>query len=448
MRPAILARWGRTIIGGLLGCVGVAALVIGLLLFQNHRAAQAGTATAPPAAPKSVRTGPDSLEIPAEVVRSIDLHTARAAASNRPRPLGPFPGILAPDNDRLARVHTRFAGEVVALGTPNGTETGELPQAGSTAGRPVSAGDTVRKGQLLAVVWSKDLGEKKSELIDALVKLKSDRKTLNELTGLYTRGGTSERVLRDAEVAVQGDLNAAAKATRTLQSWRLTEAEIEGIRDEAEQIGKSSDGRPNDPAWARVEIRAPVDGVILEKNVNFGDVVDTTADLFKLGDRSQLVVWAHVFEEDLNRLQDPSLPKPLPWTVRVPAMPGATYPGHLERVGDVIDPNQHTALVVGHLENPDGRLKAGQTVSVTVDLPASGNEIEVPATAVVEDGRESVVFVQPDANKLRFTRKVVKVVRRSDEVMYLKGDTIHPNVLVVVGGSLFLKGALDDLPNN
>ncbi|HEX4592094.1 MAG TPA: efflux RND transporter periplasmic adaptor subunit, partial [Gemmataceae bacterium] len=216
---------------------------------------------------------------------------------------------------------------------------------------------------------------------------------------------------------------------------------------EADHVGRSQDGRSDDAGWARVEVRAPLDGVILEKNVNFGDVVDTTADLFKLGDRSQLVVWAHVFEEDLARLQDPALPKPLPWTVRVPAFPGATFQGHVERVGDIIDPNQHTALVVGHLENPNGRLKAGQSVTVTVDLPAKGDEIEVPATAVVEDGKESVAFVQPEAGKLRFDRKTVQVVRRCDEVVYLKGGPIRPNDRVVTGGSLFLKNALDDLPN-
>src|SRR5206468_1261588 len=107
-----------------------------------------------------------------------------------------------------------------------------------------------------------------------------------------------------------------------------------------------------DPAWARVEVRAPIDGVILEKNVNFGDVVDTTADLFKVADRSRLAVWVHVFEDDLPRLQDPRLPKPLPWTVRVPSVPGSAYAGHLERIGDLIDPAQHTALAAGHVENP------------------------------------------------------------------------------------------------
>ena len=86
MRHGTMTRWGRFVLGGLLGCVGVAALVTGLLLFQNYRKAQAGaagegTAASAPKVPRPVRVGPDSLEIPPEVVRSLDIRTAPAAAA-------------------------------------------------------------------------------------------------------------------------------------------------------------------------------------------------------------------------------------------------------------------------------------------------------------------------------------------------------------------------------
>jgi cobalt-zinc-cadmium efflux system membrane fusion protein len=462
MRQTAMTRWGRLLLGGLLGCVGVGAVVVGLILFQNYRKAQAGAApeAAAPKTPRPVRVGSDCLEIPTEVVRSLDVRTAPAIAATRTRPLPPFTGVLALDNDRLARVHTRFAGEVVALGTPGGMETTDLPGAGSTSDRPVGVGDPVRKGQLLAVVWSKDLGEKKSELVDGLAKLKYDRKQYEIMRSLFEQGAKPEQALHDAELAIQGDLNAVAKAERTLRSWRLTDAEITVVRKEAERLAdataaKPSDAHVSDPAWARVEVRAPLDGAILEKNVNFGDVVDTTADLFKVADRNRLAVCVHVFEEDLPRLQDPNLPQPLPWTVRVPAMPGATFPGHLERVGDLIDPNQHTALAVGHVENPNGLLKAGQFVSATVELPPAADEIEVPATALVEDGRESVVFVQSDGEKLRFTKRHVRVLRRFHDVVYVsakpvggKGEAIKPGDRVVTGGAVFLNDAMADLPAN
>src|SRR5207248_1786232 len=102
-----------------------------------------------------------------------------------------------------------------------GRDTTALPGVGSSGDRPVAVGDPVRKGQLLAVVWSKDLGEKKSELVDALAKLKFDRELYDRLKTLYDQGATAERALREAELAVHGDRNAVARAERTLRSWRL-----------------------------------------------------------------------------------------------------------------------------------------------------------------------------------------------------------------------------------
>ena len=52
-------------------------------------------------------------------------------------------------------------------------------------------------------------------------------------------------------------------------------------------------------------------------------------------------------------------------------------------------------------------------MTVTVELPPRPDELELPAEAVVEDGRESVVFVQPDPAVSSFVRHAVKVLRRT-----------------------------------
>ena len=111
-----------------------------------------------------------------------------------------------------------------------------MPQPGSSGERPLSVGDAVRKDQLLAVVWSKDLGEKKSELIDGLAKLKYDRKFYDEMKALFDKGAKPEQAVRDAALAIQGDLNAVAKAERTLRTWRLSDIEIAAVRKEAERL--------------------------------------------------------------------------------------------------------------------------------------------------------------------------------------------------------------------
>src|SRR5262249_40659134 len=156
-----------------------------------------------------------------------------------------------------------FAGEIVALGTPADEETTLGNPEWNSSSRPLRFGDRVRKDQLLAVIWSKDLGEKKSELVDALSRLKLDQETLQRLQDLYRRGSTTERSVREAERAVQADQIAVTRAERTLRSWRLTEEEIKLIRAEADRDQGSADSRRSkDDRWARVEVRSPMDGVI------------------------------------------------------------------------------------------------------------------------------------------------------------------------------------------
>src|SRR5262249_42242820 len=101
---------------------------------------------------------PDTLRLPPDVVKAFGVRTAVAKTATQPRPLAPLDGWLAVDSNHLVRVHSRFPGEVMEIAkVANGDA-----EPGPTQFRPVRLGDRVAKGDLLAVVWSKDLGEKKS----------------------------------------------------------------------------------------------------------------------------------------------------------------------------------------------------------------------------------------------------------------------------------------------
>ncbi len=387
---------------------------------------------------KVKRFGPDGIVLPADTATKMGLKVAVVLLPTRPIRLPPFQGNLALDNERLSRVRSRFPGEVMEIGRR---------AEGSTFSAAFQVGDRVRNGDLLAVVWSKDLGEKKNELLDSLSRLKLDRDNLVRYKSL-TEGVIALKQIREAEAAVRSSENAVAKAESTLRAWQLSDDEIESVAAKADTLGGSQAVRDSTAkrTWARVEVRASQDGVILEKNVAARDIIDMTTTLFVIGDISRLTVWAHVYEEDLALLQ--ALPQPIRWTVALSSRHGAMFPGTLSRIGAVIDPAQHTALVCGSVENPDGDLKAGQSVTVTVELPQPSGELELPATAVVEDGRESVVFVEPDSHESRFVRRSVSVVRRFREVIYVRAsnDGVHAGDRVVTSGSLLLRQAIDQLP--
>jgi cobalt-zinc-cadmium efflux system membrane fusion protein len=386
-------------------------------------------------APAPVRAGRDELIVPPELVRKMGLKTAVAAKPTEPVSLPAFQGVLALDNDCLSRVHSRFEGEIVEMGK---STDGSDPA--------IRVGEHVQAGDLLAVIWSTELGKKKSELVEALSKLRSETELRDRLKKLYEAGAGSGRSYRDAEKDVETRTVEVAGIERTLRTWRLTDRDLDEIRDEAQASGDRMHAAAPPANWARFEVRAPSDGVILEKNIVVGDLVDTTTDLFKIGRLDQLAVWVHVYEEDLPLLE--SLPKPIQWTISLPARPGETFTGTLDKIGAMIDPAQHTALVTGRVRNPGSTLRVGQFVTITVRRPPGENEIEVPSTAVIEDGHSSVVFVQSGDAEGHFHRQEVGVLRRLREQIFVDATTsgVRAGDLVVTSGALLLQNAMDQLP--
>ncbi|MFO0928370.1 MAG: efflux RND transporter periplasmic adaptor subunit [Gemmataceae bacterium] len=444
----------------LLPALGVPGLPNVLALFLEKK--DSSEDEAPTVAP-SVRllSGEgDRFELDPAVMRTMGMgRPAQIAAGAAPRVLR-LAGSLAFDPEYLVRVQSRFGGEVVALGTSEEPHTGAGGR--TVTDQPLQYGSPVRKGQVLAVVWSKDLGEKKSDLIDSLLQLKLDQENLARLEELYRTGGTPEATIRQARRNLSADINAANKAERTLRIWKVTDTEIDAVKAEVKRIATHKGVRDPDREkdWARVEVTAPIDGVIVEKNVVRGNIVDTTADLFKVADMRHLAVYAHVYEEDLRslqRLKGAHGPAPVPWRVYLASDPRRTplASDGILRLGLVVDPNQHTDLVMGRVGNADGRLRVGQFVTAEVDMPAPPDVVSVPTAALDEDGETSWVIVQDAPAVPRFAARRVRVMQRFLDFAYVRSQLdpeekkaglaeLHPGEWVVTAGAVELKAALEE----
>ena len=77
-------------------------------------------------------------------------------------------------------------------------------------------------------------------------------------------------------------------------------------------------------------------------------------------------------------------------------------------------------MVMGRVANPSGRLRAGQFITATIPLQPSANEVVVPASAVVEDGQQSIVFVQPNPDEACYSMRNVSVAWRSQSEVHLR----------------------------
>ena len=119
----------------------------------------------------------NAIELSPKVVTLGGIKTVAATEPKEPRQLVPCAS-LAIDPNRLAHVHSRFGGQVVEIGK---TEDSQGSLGAVPTKRPLTFTDHVSEGQRLAVLWSKDLGEKKSELVDAQARLQLDQVRLSRL---------------------------------------------------------------------------------------------------------------------------------------------------------------------------------------------------------------------------------------------------------------------------
>ncbi len=412
--------------------------------------------THPAAAPKAesyarlISGNDEAIELPPEVIERLDIVSRPVDTAVAPRPLE-MAGSLSFDPNYLGRVQTRFAGEVVALGTIHGHASNDYPN------EPILRyGQRVGKGQLMAVVLSKDLGEKKSELVDAVIRLWYDESMLAKFEELVEQGVVPVGTVMNQRTLVGQDRNAVFRVELTLRTWRVTQDEIDAIKEEAKEVYEMRTERSlkKEMEWAKVEVRAPFDGIIVEKSVAPHNLVGVDFDLYKVADLRKLGVMVHAYEEDLNELY--SLPRGFAWRIRAGASGTLLKNDGIQQVGLIVDPTQHTAPVMGLIHNDDGNLRVGQFVKATVDLPAPANVVSVPPSALVEDGDESIVFVQPDPTQPRYVRRRVAVAMRLRDAIYIRTQPnererrkgcqeLKHGDYIVAEGVLELQSALEDL---
>lgn len=160
------------------------------------------------------------------------------------------------------------------------------------------------------------------------------------------------------------DGSLALSAREKLRLWDLLPDQIEAILERGE-------------ATDHFELRAPVGGVVVIKNVNEGDYVQTGEPLFKIADISTLWLFLDAYESDLPWLR---FGQEVAFTVE--AWPGETFTGQIAFIEPELDRMTRTVAVRVNVPNEDGRLKPGMFARGTVKARiAEGGNVHAPDMA-------------------------------------------------------------------
>ena len=226
--------------------------------------------------------------------------------------------------------------------------------AGVVESAAVSAGDQVRQGQVLAVISSQALADQRSELLAAKKRLVLASTTFEREKKLWEDKISAEQDYLQARIAMQ-------------------EAEISLQNAQQKLVSIGGEQRAGD-SLTRYEIRAPINGTVVEKDISLGEAIKEDAKIFVIADLS--TVWAEmtIYAKDLNTVKVGQNA-----TVKASAFESQSS-GRVSYVGALVGEQTRTAKARIVLPNPKGVWRPG--LPVNIELVAG--EVNVPVAVSTE----------------------------------------------------------------
>ncbi len=332
---------------------------------------------AAPATTAATAPGLATVHIPTAKQQLIGVRTSEVVRAPFRRTIRAV-GRVSYDETRLRHIHTKIAGYVEKL------------YANAT-------GAVVLEGQPLMDIYSPELLASQQEYLVALQ------------ARARTAGSSIPSVARSGDELV-------ASARRRLELFDLSDAQIREI----EQTGR---------ARRTVTLYAPISGTILERKVTQGERIEPEMELLNMADLSDIWVLASVYEYEL-----PFVRQGQEASMSLTYLPGKTLEGHVSFVYPVLDPSTRTALVRVEFPNPGLALKPDMYAEVTLSADL-GERTAVPASAVMDTGTRSIVFV--DKGNGYFEPRDVKIgLRLPDTYEVLSG--LEPRDKVLTSANFFV----------
>ena len=211
----------------------------------------------------------------------------------------------------------------------------------------------------------------------------------------------------------RGHRSSTASRSSPFPNTTATEAELEQFRN---RLGDAT-------------IRSPLAGVVLEKNVEAGDLVAPQQQLFRVADTSTLVVRVGISELDVVQLSEGDSAR-----VVLDAFPDQPIGGRIRRVFPAADPASRLVPVEVALE-PGSPARPGFLARVEFRFDVREEVTVVPAAAVVRGQQGDAVFVVESDRAVRRPVRVGQTYEGRIEVV----DGLEPGEVVVVKGNAGLR---------
>lgn len=300
----------------------------------------------------------------------------------------PSPELL--DQLKLSDVGTRPVAETLRVSGRIDFDEQRLARIGATVTGRVTdidalLGQSVRKGDVLARLNSSELSSQQLAYLKARAQLELNRRNAERAKALF-----------------EADVIGAAELQRRESEYQISKAETRAASDQLQLLGVSPEAIDRLSKQGEVNSVTPVaatmSGVVVERKLAQGQVVQPADSLFVVADLSRLWAVAQVPEQQVSQVKAGQAV-----SIEVPALGNEKLVGKLIFVGQTIDPETRTVLVRTELDNRDGRLKPAMLASMLIEAKPV-ERLVVPASAVVRESDEDHVFIAEGEGAFRLAK--------------------------------------------
>ena len=283
----------------------------------------------------------------------------------------------------------RVAGQIdfdeQALTRIGASVTGRVTQINAQLGNEVKKGDT------LALINSSELSN--SQL--AYLKARSEKEF-------------HRRTVQRAKTLFEADVISAAELQRRESEYEVASAQTRAAQDQLRVLGVNLKAMEELATTGAIDsvasVMATIKGIVVERKVTTGQVVQPADVLFTVADLSRVWAVAQVPEQQVAQVKVGQSVH-----IEVPALENEKLIGKLIYVGQTVNPESRTVLVRTELDNTSGRLKPSMLASMLIESTPT-KRVVVPITAIVREQDADYVFIEEKPGSFR-----LKPVRLSSE---------------------------------
>ncbi len=265
-------------------------------------------------------------------------------------------------------------------------------------------GDPVKKGEVVAVLDSREVADAKSEYLTALVNTELQKTNYDRQQALWDKRISAEATFLQARATYSETQLRVNLARQKLSALGLN-------ADEVAAAAKKDETTPNQSSLRRYELRSPLTGRVVERKVDVGTAVGKEgdpADLYTVADLATVWVELAVPTTDLAKVKEGAEVLIAPRDEDA----GQRAKGKIIFVSPLLNAETRSARVIAALPNQDFSWRPGTFVSAEIQVGQDSAKAKVPRDALQSMGGEKVAFVR---NADGFERRDVKTGKSDDE---------------------------------